>query len=221
MLFPLIIPLITGSRVVTLAKKRVKGDVLVQAFFRLLKGRLDEPILYIDQDDPQSVIKIMERFRQLMTEQGKSVLIHSQGVRTLSCRERLTTVSAIVSELAISAGVPIVPVRLYGGLPIEQLDYKIDFPVGYGSQDYVLGYPITPDDLARMDLKDRKQAILDGINGIAPIPEIEAPNPENSAFEAGVAGRIRVHGMGEAEAVLLQCVKAPDNIRMAEWFPEE
>jgi acyl transferase domain-containing protein/3-hydroxymyristoyl/3-hydroxydecanoyl-(acyl carrier protein) dehydratase/1-acyl-sn-glycerol-3-phosphate acyltransferase len=221
MLFPLIMPLITGSQVVTLAKKRVKGDVLVQAFFQLLKGRLDEPILYIDQDDPQSIIKIMERFRQLMTEQGKSVLIHSQGVRTLSCRERLTTVSAIVSELAISAGVPIVPVRLYGGLPIEPLDYKIDFPVGYGSQDYVLGYPITPDDLARMDLKDRKQAILDGINGIVPLPEIEAPNPADSPFQAGVADRIRVHGMGEAEAVLLQCVEAPDNIRLADWFPQE
>ncbi|MDP9169056.1 MAG: hypothetical protein M3N54_00445, partial [Acidobacteriota bacterium] len=168
MLFPLIVPLVTGSQVVAMGKMRVQGDVLVQAILRILHGRVGEPILYVDQNDPGSMTKITERFRRLMTEEGKSALIHSQGIRTFSCREKLKTVSPFVAALPISAQAPVVPVRFYGGLPIEPVAYKIDFPFGYGSQDYILGDPILPEDLGRMDLRERKQAIIDGINGIRP-----------------------------------------------------
>ncbi len=57
--------------------------------------------------------------------------------------------------MAIAARVPIVPVRFVGGLPIEPLATRSEFPIGMGRQDIYLGTPIHPETVAALEAPPR------------------------------------------------------------------
>ena len=60
-------------------------------------------------------------------------------------------------DMAVAVGAPIVPVRFVGGLPVARLANKIEFPVGMGKQDFVIGTPIVPEEVSALPYRDRKE----------------------------------------------------------------
>ena len=70
-----------------------------------------------------------------------------------------------------------------------------------------------------MSMIERKRAIIDGINGITPHPDAEASLAADAGFAAGVEARRTSLGMPEWEAVMLQCLEAEDECRLAAIFP--
>jgi hypothetical protein len=94
--------------------------------------------------------------------------------------------SSAFIDMALATGAPIIPVRFVGGLPVEESAVRLEFPVGYGRQDYWLGRPILAEDLAALPYKDRKAAVISAINGLGPDLAEETPAPPDPVFGAAV-----------------------------------
>lgn len=220
-LFPVFAPAITGSPIIALAKIEQKQSLLVQTMVRAfaeLSELSSEPILYFDQRDPGSLFSLMEHLKSAMASQGRSALIHSEGTRKLTCRLPVSTISAALLELALAADVPIVPIRFTGGLPVEPAPEKLDFPIGFGNQDYWIGKPIFPDELRGLTLIDRKSLVLRAINSQGVPNQLETPHPPDAAFASLVARRMLVAGIGSVEAALLECAGLDIAARIEDLF---
>jgi hypothetical protein len=157
-------------------------------------------ITFFDRDDHASFARLAEQATAELASSTKSVLVHVEGTRALSSRTPVTRLSASVIDMALSAGAPIVPVRFARGLPIDDVTDRLDFPVGYGKQDIHFGAPLLPEDLARLPLRDRKDAVFAALNTLGP-GDADAPSEPDPAFAAQVeAWRART-GCALADAV--------------------
>ena len=84
---------------------------------------------------------------------------------------------------------PIVPVRFVGGLPVEALDERMEFPFAGGQQDIVIGSAIACETLRGLTLAARSNLVLSAINALAPPDETPLPGPtRHSAKVSGVEG---------------------------------
>jgi hypothetical protein len=155
-----------------------------------------------------------------MSSQRRSALIHIEGGRNLTCRRPVRTVSAAVLELAVAAGVPIVPVRFTGGLPVDPAPEKLDLPAGFGKQDYWIGKPIFPDEIRGLPLIEAKSLVLGAINAMGVPNELETPHPPDAAFSSAIARRMEATGMGGVEAALLECAEMHIAARIEDLFRE-
>src|SRR5690606_28260571 len=61
---------------------------------------------------------------------------------------------------------------------------KLEYPVGMGRQDYWLGKPIAPAELAALPYKARTERVMDAINALG--PREEAPFAADPALDARV-----------------------------------
>ena len=89
--FSVLGPVITGTPVMALAKKEQRDSLLVQtslAACSAFAGTPDTPIVYFDRSDPAALLPIMDAFRRAIVEDGRSVMVHIEGVRGRSCRTR-------------------------------------------------------------------------------------------------------------------------------------
>jgi hypothetical protein len=103
--------------------------------------------------------------------------------------------------------VPIVPVRFVGGIPSDPpLETRLEFPLGYGRQDYWFGRPILPEELEAMPYKDRKATVLAAINGLGPGCDREEPYPGDAVFERTVAEWCARTGANPEHAAILSAV---------------
>ena len=216
--FSVLGPVITGTPVVALAKKEQRDSLLVQTSFAACSafaGTPDTPIVYFDRSDPAALLPIMGAFRRAIVEEGRSVMVHVEGVRGRSCRTPVQKISGSLLDLAIDTGTPIVPVRFAGGLPVEPLTaQKLDFPWKFGKQEYILGAPIQPEVLSALNLKERKDVVLNAINELGPKDQ-EVPFPGDGDFEMQVRSRARDTGISETEAALLECAGLAKGARPA------
>lgn len=156
---------------------------------------------FIDRTDPTSVLRMRESLREEL-RQGRSVLIHAEGTRSTSCRHPVTVLSAVFLDLALEAGVDIVPVRLVGGLPVHPLESRLDFPVGYGKQELWIGQPITPQALAALHYSERKARVLADLNALGVAADDEIPASPDLDLEAAVMQWKDARGVSEAQAAL-------------------
>ncbi|MEL7372134.1 MAG: hypothetical protein AAFN74_24625, partial [Myxococcota bacterium] len=89
--------------------------------------------------------------------------------------------------LAMAVDLPVTPVRFVGGLPTTPVETKLEFPFGMGKQDYYIGRPMMPEELASLSYKARVERVIDAINSLGPTNEVpKAPDP---AFAARVDDR--------------------------------
>jgi 1-acyl-sn-glycerol-3-phosphate acyltransferase len=167
-------------------------------------------IKFFDRQDPASLPKIVAALKQEMVGEGKSLMVHAAGTRSLAARQPVPAPSAAFIDLALEAGLPIVPVRFAGGLPVEPLAERLEFPLGYGTQDYYFGAPLWPEELAALPLAARKQTVADALNQLGPDLALEEPNAPDPAFTAELAGyRSRVD-VGEVPAVMFKTLEHLD-----------
>ncbi len=141
---------------------------------------------FVDRSDTSSMPGIIDGLAAEISQTGRSLLVHVEGTRSLSCRQPVERMSSAFIDLAISLDRPIIPVRFTGGLPVIALDERAEFPVGLGQQDMHLGPALTPTALAALPYRDRRTSVLAAINALGPAAADEQPLPPDSTFESRV-----------------------------------
>ena len=203
LLFIMVSSAITGTRTMALAKAEHQESWLGRLITRGVgyPGVSDPGLItFFDREDHASFARIAEQATADLAASKKSVLVHVEGTRALSCRAPVTRLGASVIDMALAAGAPIVPVRFARGLPVEDLAQRLDFPVGYGRQDIHFGAPLEPADLARLPLKDRKDAVLAAINALGP-GSLDTPSAPDPVFAAQVEAWQKRTGCAPEDAV--------------------
>jgi 1-acyl-sn-glycerol-3-phosphate acyltransferase len=214
LLFSLLISALSKTSTVTLAKAEHRtswlGKLIAHNF---AYPGVEDPgvIAFFDRDDRRSLLRIVAEFGEAMKAGAKSVMVHVEGTRSLACRAPVKTLASTFIDMALASGVPIIPVRLVGGLPVEPLAERIEFPVGYGRQDYWLGSPLFPEDLAKLPLKARKDCVLAAMNALGPDLASETPAPGDAEFGAAVDAWAQRTGCSLEDAVLFSTLAGLPN----------
>jgi len=104
-----------------------------------------------------------------------------------------------------------VPVWFGGGLPLEPVDEKLEYPVGMGRQHYTLGAPIGADELAALPYKERIDRVVGAINGLASPLDQEAPLPGDPKLVAAVEARV-AGGASHGLATLVEVLARRDSL---------
>ncbi|MGE3671092.1 MAG: beta-ketoacyl synthase N-terminal-like domain-containing protein [Polyangiaceae bacterium] len=196
---------LSGTQVVTMANAKHETrwiGWILRSLFSYPGARDPRAIVYFDQSAPDSMFHILADLKQRLS-QGDSFFVHAQGTRAQSCREATSKLSSLFLDLAVEQRLPIVPVRFSGGLPVEPCQGKLEFPHGFGRQDYWVGEPIAPEVLSALPYAARRSHVLDAINGLGPAPHGESPHPPDPNFEGEVRRWMQLSGVDEVRATLL------------------
>jgi NAD(P)-dependent dehydrogenase (short-subunit alcohol dehydrogenase family)/1-acyl-sn-glycerol-3-phosphate acyltransferase len=181
------------------------GQLLDHLFsYPLLKK--PELMFYFDRDNQSSMLELLNNIKKVMIQQRRSLLVHVEGTRVLSCRQPIKHLSAVFIDMAIELNIPIVPVGLVGGLPIEPLETRLEFPVGYTHQTYHLGAAIYPEVLKKLPNAERKTLILERLNQLAETAT-SSPNTPVHHFEQAVRLWMKQTGDSEVRAVLYKVLE--------------
>ena len=195
---------------VTIAKDEHRqtwlGD-LIRHCFSYPDIRDPRLITYFDRDDKASLMGIIAELAQEMVSPGRSVMVHVEGTRAHTCRKPVEKMSGAFIDMALSVGVPIVPVRFTGGLPVAPLAEKTEFPVGYGTQDIWFGAPLLPADLGSVPYGVRKQRVVDAINALGMDNAAEVPHASDPTLAARVDALVAETGVSPKDAVLRALVE--------------
>jgi len=188
-LFSVLFSALAGTTTMTLAKAEHR-DTWLGRMLRLwfsYPGAHDPGVIaHFDRKDSASLLTILEDLARAMRTERKSLLVHVEGTRALSCRAPVATMSGTFVDLALALGAPVVPVRFTGGLPITPATERLEFPVGMGQQTYHVGAPILPTELAALTYKARIDRLVSAINGLGGDPTTEVPHAADDAFAAKV-----------------------------------
>ena len=162
-----------------------------------------EQIAYFDRQDRASLLTMVASFRQRLSANEKSLLVHVEGEQNRRARKPIERMSSLWIDLAIGADVPIVPVRFAGGLPFDPVEGDRDFPIGYGRQDYYLGRPIWPDELQSLAPPKRKGFVMERLNTLGPALDLEQPSDSNPELAARIQDWQERLSIPEPQAVCL------------------
>lgn len=180
LLFSVVTGALQGVPTLTLAKAEHRqswlGRLIAHCF--AYPGVRDPGVIaYFDRSDPASLPELLGGL--VREADAKSLMVHVEGTRAQSCRAPVQTMSGIFCDLAIKADLPIVPVKFSGGLPVAPAREKLEYPLGMTRQDYWLGAPILPEELASLGYKERIERVVGAINDLGPSPNEEVPGPPN------------------------------------------
>ena len=165
-------------------------------------------LLLIDRASPEAVFEALDRALERTRDQQNSLLVHVEGQHALQARQPVEVVSTALIDLAVAKGVPIVPVRFAGGLPVEPVAEPLAFPAGYGQQDIWIGAPLLPAQLAAQSSAARKSTVLAALNGFGDRWQTETPNPGDEDFAAAVASWRQTHAVTAIQAALFRTLEA-------------
>ncbi|MEZ4239832.1 MAG: beta-ketoacyl synthase N-terminal-like domain-containing protein [Myxococcota bacterium] len=224
LLFSIVMSAVQGVSTVTLAKAEHRDTWLgrlIAHCFRYPGVRDPEVITFFDRDDKGSLPAIIGRLADEMRGAGKGVMVHVEGTRSLSCRTPVQKMSGAFLDMAIAVGAPVVPVRFVGGLPVDPLTTRIEFPVGMGRQDLWIGAPIPAAELAAVPYKERKDRVVAVINALGIANAQEVPLPSEPGLVARVDARVARTGAEPPHATMLEVLAArtdnhPDIQRIVE-----
>jgi 3-hydroxymyristoyl/3-hydroxydecanoyl-(acyl carrier protein) dehydratase/1-acyl-sn-glycerol-3-phosphate acyltransferase len=219
LLLPILLASALGRPVVTLADARHEArwlGQLARLIFSYPGVKNPDTIRYFDQEDRASLLRLVEGFRQDLKSGQRSVMVHVEGRLGLGARQPVEQMSSLFLDLALSADVPILPVRFARGLPLEPMAATRDFPIGYGRQDYHLGRILWPDELRALPYAERKRRVLSAINATGPALAAEEPAAPDDEFSRDIAAWQERTGGSEAPAVLLQALLRGPELATAE-----
>ncbi len=206
---------LTAKRVVGLAKIEGRDSYLgwfMEHMFAYPGVKHPEMYTYLDRSKPDELAMRIQELAEALAASTRNVLVHVQGTRSTTCREPVTLLNPMFIEMALATGAPIVPVRFTGGLPVEPLEEKVDFPHNWGKQTFWIGSPLMPETLEPLGFVERSQAVMAAINELGVSNEDELPAAPDEALGSAVAAwkaRTGVNDFFAAVAVLLQRVERP------------
>ncbi|MEO0602222.1 MAG: 1-acyl-sn-glycerol-3-phosphate acyltransferase, partial [Myxococcota bacterium] len=203
---------IHGVNTVTVAKAEHRESWLgrlIELCFQYPTAKDPGVITFFDREDKASLPGIIADLATEMTA-GKSVMVHVEGTRSLSARSPVLKMSGAFIDMGLHVNAPIVPVRFVGALPVEPLAQRLEFPVGMGRQDLWIGPPILPETLAPMTYKDRKDLVIEAMNGLGPPVGEEVPFAGDAAMDAAARAWVEATGATHPHATILQVLKQVD-----------
>jgi acyl transferase domain-containing protein/3-hydroxymyristoyl/3-hydroxydecanoyl-(acyl carrier protein) dehydratase/1-acyl-sn-glycerol-3-phosphate acyltransferase len=160
-----------------------------------------------DRAQPADLLRLLRDYAAELSHRPSSLLVHTDGTRATQAGAPVRSVSAVLIDLALAEGLPIVPVRFAGGLPLAQAPARLELPVDAGQQDYFIGAAIHPESLRAMPLAQRSAFVKARLNGLGPQGAADAPLAGDPAFAAAVeAGRAA--GLQEVQANLRAALEA-------------
>lgn len=168
-------------------------------------------ILYFDQSKPESMAAHLAALEPRLRGGSTSFFLHPQGTRSQHAAESIGKVSSTILDYAVRLQLPIVPVRFTGGLPVDPIEGKLEFPVGYGAQDYFIGKAITPQELSALPYAERARAVVGAIESLGPAPTEERPAAADPRLQQAVSRRRVETGVGEVEAVFVEVLRGLEN----------
>ena len=209
MLFPLLAQVLTQRRIVTIADAAHKTGwigALNDIVYSHPGIHYPKNIVYFDQNDRKSLFNIIDKFKEQIKKEGISVFLHTEGRLGLTCKNPVKVLSSVFIDMALESDLPIVPVRFTGGLPVEKLEKTLDFPVGYGKQDYYIGTPILPETLKKLNYADHRKLVINAINHLGGANAQETPGKPAPDFINAVASYRKQTGASEVKAVLFKAL---------------
>jgi 3-oxoacyl-(acyl-carrier-protein) synthase/3-hydroxymyristoyl/3-hydroxydecanoyl-(acyl carrier protein) dehydratase/1-acyl-sn-glycerol-3-phosphate acyltransferase len=208
--FAIVASALLGTPVLTLARAENQTQWLDRfmvhtfAYPGLQRPRMSQ---YFDRDDRGSLPALIAEMSTEMRATGRSIMVHVEGAMAKTCRTPVQKISSTFIDMALELNRPIVPVRFVGGLPAAPVADEIDFPVGMGQQDIYLGAPLSPDELRALNYRERRERVLDAINGLGPAHTIEEPLPGNPEIEAAAADWADRTGASYGHATLFRILE--------------
>ena len=158
-----------------------------------------ENLVFFDRADAASLLTIVNGLRARLTASDASILVHVEGTRARVANAPVQRMSSIWVDLALASDAVMVPVRFTGGLPLNEVATSLEFPVGYGRQDYYIGRPIRPEELRPLNLIERQRRVLGAINALG--ARVEVPGQPDSEIADAVARCVH-QGKATEECVL-------------------
>jgi 1-acyl-sn-glycerol-3-phosphate acyltransferase len=203
---------LSGIPIKTIAKREHRNSWMGQLIDLAQKWpgyRLSAPILFFDRESPEALPALLREFQNDLLREPASLMVHVEGTRARSCRERVSRVGSLLLELAIELQLPIVPVRFARGLPVSPVSDRLEFPYGGGMQDIIIGKAIKPDQIRGLALRERSNMVLAAIEALRSADEEPLqrasgwpdlpPDPKSVLMETLQLARVR--GLA-SEAVL-------------------
>jgi 1-acyl-sn-glycerol-3-phosphate acyltransferase len=191
--------------VASIAKRELAGgwpDLVTGLFREAFRGAPPVEVLYFDREDRESLPRLLAEFVGSLAQHPRSLLLHVEGTRAQHANQPVARMSTVFTDLAVRAGLPIVPVRLTGGLPVAADGRKHEYPVGGGRQDYWFGRAIQPAELAALPFAERPRRVLAAINALGPAPGAEAPFCSDEELDTRIRRRVAERGWREFPALL-------------------
>lgn len=180
-----------------------------------------DPIAYFERQNPQDLIDLLARYRTETGGLSSSLMLHADGTRALSCRTPVAKLSAVFTDLACSLGLPVVPVRFSGGLPVDPAAQRLEFPLGFAKQRYVLGTPIMPDVLRALPPSERTPHVIAVLNALPPQAEDEQPGAPQPDVATGIRRRMMEMRVDEARAAAIEVLlRAPSRDPLSLYIRE-
>jgi 1-acyl-sn-glycerol-3-phosphate acyltransferase len=216
LLFSIIASVLVESPTVVLAKAEHRttwlGKLIALCFD--WPGVVDPKVIeFFDRADRESLPRIVGELGRQMATGSRSVMVHVEGTRSVTCnRPPVQKMSSLFIDMALRVDAPIVPVRFTGGLPVEPLEKRLEFPLGHGRQDYWFGTPILPEQLEALPLKERKDMVIAGMNDVGPAWQDERPSAGDSMLAAATAAHEAETGVSPEHAAIYQALRARDSV---------
>jgi 1-acyl-sn-glycerol-3-phosphate acyltransferase len=210
LLFSILSSGLNGVNTVTIAKAEHRHTwlgLLIKLCFSYPTAVDPEVITFFDRTNKRDLVRIIHSLGDGLVDPGKSVMVHVEGTRSLSCRQPTERMSGMFIDMALRSGAPIVPVRFAGGLPVEPLSQRVEFPVGMGQQDVYIGRPLLPEYVESVPMRERKALVLDAINALGPEPSEEEPFPGDPELAARADAWNARTGCGAEHAVVLEVLR--------------
>jgi 1-acyl-sn-glycerol-3-phosphate acyltransferase len=209
LLFSVVLSGLTGVPTVTLAKAEHRqswlGLLIKHAFS--YPGVTDPGVItFFDRGAQGELPKVVHELAGELKGGKKSVMVHVEGTRALRSRAKVEKMSGAFLDMAVATGTPVVPVRFAGGLPIELVSTRLEFPVGMCRQDFIVGRPIAPGELVSLSYKARKERVLAAINAL--MPEQESPGEADPILAAEVGAWAAKTGASHEHSVLFQALRS-------------
>lgn len=192
LLFAALVPGLHERILIALAKAEHRESWLgrLARSISSVSGATDpENLVFFDRADAASLLTIVDGLRGRLTSTDASILVHVEGTRARVAGAAVHKMSSIWVDLALASDAVVVPVRFTGGLPLSEAATSLEFPVGYGQQDYHIGRPIRPEALRPLNLIERQRCVLGAINALG--PRVEVPGQPNTEIAEAVARSVR------------------------------
>jgi 3-hydroxymyristoyl/3-hydroxydecanoyl-(acyl carrier protein) dehydratase/1-acyl-sn-glycerol-3-phosphate acyltransferase len=195
-----VLPPVLGRPLTTIAKDEHRDTWVGRLAAGLDDRRRGPSVVYVNRQRGDQMLERLAEMRDLVVSARRSLLVHVEGTRATRGGQPVTTISAVWSDLAVDAGLTVVPIRFCGGLPVHGVAERLEFPHAYGAQQIIVGRPISGTGLASLPLTARRERLLAGL------AELEACDFEprgNAEFAARVAAARARWSLDEVRAVFL------------------
>ena len=206
LLFSMLAAALGETPVASIAKRELAGgwpDYMTGLFGADFQAEPPVEVLYFDREQPESLSRMLSAYVASLSTRPRSLMLHVEGTRATQANQTVVRVSSVFIDLAIKAGLAIVPVRFSGGLPCAEGDRKHEYPVGAGAQDYHIGRAIRPETLAALPFAERPKRVMAAINALGPADGAESPVCGDEELDARITRYVSERGWREFPAMVL------------------